>query len=385
MNKKSVEKKKKQEKEKKLQQPVSRKTNKKKIYIGYTSRVLICGISFIISLLLSMFFFIKTLYVEEEKVVKYQEIGTMDYKVYLKPNDFYESTYLEKNKYYIASLIDNINIDMNYQFIIDQPVNTNLSYQIVAKLRISGNQGASTLYEKEYILKDVKEIVNKNKTIHSIKENIVINYDYYNGVANRFKATYGVDATSDLILYMRINKSASNDESEVKVNINNSNEMSLTIPLSQKTLEIKINNNGINNTNSIVKESKVEYRNIVFAIIAIILFIASVALILKTLELIFVLFPKKSKYDKYINKVLNEYDRLIVETPSEPRLEDRDIIKISRFEELLDARDNLKRPIMYHNLVNHQKCYFYIEKDNTIYMLVIKATDLEDKNEKKSR
>lgn len=346
-----------------------------KHYISYTARVVICAVCFLTCMLLSFLFLTKTLQVEEAKIVNYQENGSLDYKVYLKPNEFYEQEYLGKDMYYIASIIKNISVDINYQFMIEQPVDTNFSYQIVAKLSIAGDQGKNRLYEKEYILIDKKLQPVTGTTIQSIKENIVIDYDYYNDLANRFKSTFGVDAASDLALYVRINKSALNTSQEI--NINEMSNMSLTIPLTQKTLNVQLNDTGINNTKSIVKESKVTFGNIFFGILCFVIFILAVAFILKTLELLFVLVPKKSKYDKYISKILNEYDRLIVETPTSPRTENKEIIKIKKFEELLDARDNLKRPIMHHTLVPHQKCYFYIESENIIYLLTIKATDLE--------
>lgn len=354
-----------------------------KHYISYTMRIVICAVGFFLCIGLSFLFLTKTLDIEEEKVVNYQEIGTLDYKVYLKPNEFYEQEYLDKNMYYIASLIKNITVDANYQFIIEQPVDTNFSYQVIGKLTISGDQGASKLYEKEYVLVDKKLPAATGTTVQSINEPIVIDYDYYNEVANRFKSTYGVDAQSDLTLYIRVNKTAKNEAQEI--NINETSNMSLTIPLTQRTLDIQLNDTGINSTKSIVKESKVSFGNIFFGILSFVIFVISVAFILKTLELLFLLVPKKSKYDKYVNKILSEYDRLIVETPTSPRLEGKEIIKIKRFEEMLDARDNLKRPIMYHVLVPHQKCYFYIENDNTIYLLTIKATDLEGTEEKKPK
>ena len=389
MNKKSgleeKEKKKKAVKEKEPRVSLQEKATKfaDKHYISYSMRVILCASVFILTIALSMFFLVKTLTVEEAKVVNYQENGTLDYKVYLKPNEFYEQEYLGKNMYYIASLIKNITVDVNYQFLIERPVDTNFTYQIVGKLAIAGDQGKNTLYEKEYVLLEKTLEPLSGTTIQSINESLVIDYDYYNEVANRFKATYGVDATSNLTLYVRINKTAKNDSEEI--NINESSNMNLTIPLTQKTLDIQINDTGINNTRSIVKESKVNVGNVFFGIIALVLFVTSVAAILKTLELIFLLVPKKSKYDKYVKKILTEYDRLIVETPTEPRTENKEIIKIKRIEELLDARDNLKRPIMYHSLVDHQKCCFYIENENIIYMLVIKAVDLEELNENKKK
>jgi len=81
-------------------------------------------------------------------------------------------------------------------------------------------------------------------------------------------------------------------------------------------------------------------------------------------------------------KLLNEYDRLIVETITPPNLNKKNIIKINKFEELLDVRDNLKRPIIYHNLVKHHKAYFYVDSHPDFYLFVLKANDVEANNEK---
>lgn len=351
----------------------------KKYYIGYTARLVVFAVAFVTLLITSIFLFMKSFSVEEAKVINYQERGSLDYKVYLKPNDFYETDYLNKNMYYIASLIKNINVDMNYQFIIDEPANINLGYEVVGKLTISGDSGKNKLYEKEYKLSDKKEVVVENKRTQSIKENLVIDYDYYNDLANSFKQTFGVDATSDLIIYIKLYKDVENGK---QIDINETSEMNLSIPLSQKTLNIKINDTGLNNSNSIVDESKVNLGNIFLAIVAFVLFVGAVALILRLLELIFLLRTDESNYDKLVKRILTEYDRLIVETESAPNLEDKNIIKIKRFQELLDARDNLKKPIMYHSLVEHHKCYFYIEQENSCYLLTVKAVDLEGKNAK---
>jgi len=354
----------------------------KKIYIGYIGRVGICVSAFVILFSLSLLFFSKTFDIEEAKVVRYQETGTLDYKVYLKENEFYETPYLDKNMVYIASLINYINVDLNYQFIIDNTSDMTFTYDVVGNLVISGNQGKNVLYQKEYILKsgDVKSV--EDMSIYNFKDNLKIDYDYYNAQANKFKATYGVDATSELEVFVRVNKKVNNEL--YQINLNETKQMSMIVPLTQKTLEISSNGANINNSNSIVKESKTKVGNVVCGVLCFTLFVGAVAALLKTLELLIVLKPKVSKYDKYIKKILTEYDRLIVETPTEPRLENKEIVKIKKFEELLDARDNLKRPIMYHNLIDHQKCYFYIEKENTMYFMTIKATDVEnDSVEKK--
>ena len=90
----------------------------------------------------------------------------------------------------------------------------------------------------------------------------------------------------------------------------------------------------------------------------------------------------KSEYDKYIGKLLNEYDRLIVETSSAPITKDKNIIEIKEFKELLDVRDNLNLPIKYYVITKHQKCNFYISHEEELYLLTIKAVDVKKEKNK---
>ena len=90
---------------------------------------------------------------------------------------------------------------------------------------------------------------------------------------------------------------------------------------------------------------------------------------------------KKTIYDQFVEKILNEYDRLIVENTTGPDTKTNNIIKISKFEELLDVRDNLKLPIMYYIVAKHTKCYFYIKHNRDLYLMTVKAADLEKEEE----
>ena len=80
------------------------------VYLGYTTRVILSLMGFVILFSVSLLCLSKTLTKEEGKVTRYSENGNLDYKVYLKENEFYENPYLGKNMYYIASLIKNINV-----------------------------------------------------------------------------------------------------------------------------------------------------------------------------------------------------------------------------------------------------------------------------------
>ena len=261
----------------------------------------------------------------------------------------------------------------------DQANDLDFNYSIIGTLQISDDSGANVYYSKDYTLLKNTQIKAQDKSSHNIKETITIDYDYYNNLANKFKSSYGLDAKSNFIVTFKVNKNVE------KLNINESNSMTMTIPLSQRAINIKTDTATINNTKSITSESSVTLSNKLLVGIAAVLFIASVAMLLRFLELVFMSFDKKSEYDKYLDKIFKEYDRLIVETKTMPRFDDKNIIKIEKFEELLDARDTLKQPIMYFNISSHNKCYFYINKGKDTYLTVLKAVDLEAKNEKKKK
>ena len=97
----------------------------------------------------------------------------------------------------------------------------------------------------------------------------------------------------------------------------------------------------------------------------------------KFAKLLLSLKEKKSKYDKYVNRLLREYDRLIVETVTEPILENKNIIEILKFKELLDVRDNLKVTINYYCIEKHIKGILYIKSENDVYVLNIDNDSLE--------
>ena len=355
------------------------KHNKHNIYISYGFRVILFGLLFAVLFGLSYFMVMKSLTFSESKTISYTDGGNIDYKVYLKPNDFYEQPYLGKNMVYVAGLIKNVSADFSYQFMTDQANDLDFNYSIIGTLQISDDSGANVYYSKDYTLLKNTQIKAQDKSSHNIKETITIDYDYYNNLANKFKSSYGLDAKSNFIVTFKVNKNVE------KLNINESNSMTMTIPLSQRAINIKTDTATINNTKSITSESSVTLSNKLLVGIAAVLFIASVAMLLRFLELVFMSFDKKSEYDKYLDKIFKEYDRLIVETKTMPRFDDKNIIKIEKFEELLDARDTLKQPIMYFNISSHNKCYFYINKGKDTYLTVLKAVDLEAKNEKKKK
>lgn len=348
-----------------------------KTYVSYFNRVLIYALSLLLCFILATIFMSNAVTTKKDQFITYKETSNLDYKVNLKKNDFYEQKYLGKDMIYVASLIDTIDIDFNYIFDIAKKSDINFDYDITGKLVISDTNGQNTFYEKEYDLsKTKKESINSKKS-HKINEKISIDYDKYNNLANKFRTNYGIDTNSNLIVSLNVHKKGSN-KNEYK--LDNKSAVSVTIPLSEKAINIKIDHNDINNSSQLFTKSSVTIDNYAYLLISIVFIILLPVFMFPLVGLLLSMETNKSPYDKYIKKILNEYDRLIVETTTAPDVENKNIIRIDSFNELLDVRDNLSLPIKYYIITKHQKCNFYINHNDELYLLTIKAIDVENNN-----
>lgn len=354
---------------------ILKEEKKKKIYVGYIGRLIINLFIFIIASCISLYFIFSSFSIIKAHIVTYQESSDIDYRVYLKENNFYDKEYLEKNMSYISTLIDKVNATFIYNFDINENTNIDFNYNIVGKLIIMDSTGKNNFYQKDYTLLESKKAAMDDDRHYSINENLDIDYSYYNSIANDFRNKFGVSTTSNFIVTLKVIGTSSNND----LNIDSGKEVSLTIPLSQREVNIKLETDTLNNNHSIVKDSHLEITNNLYLIIALISLVLSIISLIKLIKKIIIISPSKSNYDKHISKILKEYDRFIANTTTGPIVGVSDkVIEINDFQELLDVRDSLKVPINYYNIVNHQKCLFYLHKDNLIYEYYVKANKLND-------
>jgi putative Mn2+ efflux pump MntP len=353
--------------------------NKKKVNIG--GKVVFYVLLFLVLLVAGIVLLKNSLSYDESEVVKYTEKSDIEYKVYLFDNDFYDKEYLEKGdvNLYVANLIKKIELDFKYMFETEAKENLNFTYSIVGKLSITNADGTKSYYKKSYVLLDEKKVSMENKDYQIINEVIDIDYVYYNSLANRFKNSYGIDTVSTLTVYMLVDKTSGVENDIVK---DSNNTMNFVIPLSEKAVDISLDYKAINEASTIVKAESVAIGNVVYLGAAIVLVIISLIILIKIMRMLYSTAPKKNNYDKYVNKILREYDRLIAETGTLLSFENKQIITINKFTELLDIHDNLQLPIMYYVITKHQKCYFYIAHNETIYLLTINADDFDKEKAK---
>ncbi len=347
------------------------KKKKNKVYFNYISRFLFNVLLFELFFIICMLFATKTIDREKVEPIKYNDVNNTTYKVYLNQNDVYEEEYLDMNRAYVANLIDSVDIDFNYLFNIEQLTTMTFDYKIIANLVIENVNGTNYV-DRDYVLKDStkKELEDGGAT--TINESITIDYEYYNALANKFKAETGVDTTSYLNVYMIVNKKTDPD---LNYKINENTKLNVKIPLSEKAIEININSNDKMTTKEVTPKGNIIF-NVEYLILEIAFFIITCIFLSSSIRLMGLMIKVKTPYDKYVKKLLKEYDRLIVETKAIINMDDCKIIEVKSFTELLDVRDNLKLPILYLNIVEHEKGIFYIKNNMDVYLLVVKNSSI---------
>ncbi len=351
------------------------RTPKKRVYLTFNVLFALNIVLFIFTLSQALILLMLALTVKQDSI-SYKEKGNVDYKVYLNANDFYDSDYLDKDMVYVSGLINNVNAVFNYDFHSSLKNNIKYSYEVIGEIVIYDSSKENVFFRKEYVLSNLKEEAIKDAQDFSIDKNIVIDYGYYNSLANRFRKNYGVSSKSDFIVKFKLKYN--NDEEVMK--ISESKEMSLTIPLSLNEVNITTDNSKVGEQEKtilgakhvVIDSSKKLVSSILLALIALFL----LGYIIMTL---FEIKLKKNKYDSFIKKTLREYDRLIVNTTTPPMLLNTRVIHVNSFQELLDVRDNLSIPIMYYVEEEHKRSVFYLSHGNEMFVLRVKEKDFNDR------
>ena len=356
---------------------VEKKNFTKIKYESFENKLIKQIILMVFTLILSLGMIYYALNNTNKESISYTQNGNVDYKVCLKENNFYSQNCLDENMSYVSSLIKNVGLTFNYDLNTSEQLNVKTEYEVTAKLVISNAENTSKYFEQKYILQDkTSEGISQINNEYKISKNIDIDYDYYNTIASTFKSQYGVETNSYIEVSFQVFHT--NKENE-DIRVPSPSPVILNIPLSQKSININMTASGINKQETQNIESSIfTLNNIICLFIGIIALIVCLISSLKIAKMLTLIKEKKNNYDKFMEKILREYDRLIVETSTLPKFNNYFVTKVNSFGELIDVRDNLRLPIMYYEVAKHQKCHLYIIDNKNLYLLTVKAVDMEE-------
>lgn len=348
--------------------------DKNSLYFGYSARVSILIVLFAILAVISGLLAYKLINYQEANNVRLIEVGKINHKAILKDNNFYdEKTLNEKdNIKYLSSLVDKIQLDYDYKITFDREVEGINKTSIIGELTIFNPKTKTNYYIKKINLTDEENLIFESNKVN-YNNSVRIDYDKYNNLAKEFKDKYSKDSEAKLDVYLDINTSITPLEYNNYKRVDS--KLLATISLGKE--EIEIINSPLDNTKVIPYKQR---NTSIYSIILeglIVLFVTFLIIVFYRLnKLLSKLEPKETEYDKELKRLLEEYDKIIVNVSILPGDECKKVV-IDDFQELLDLRESVKEPIRYIEIAPRNKSYFFIKHNDEVFIYTLKNTSKE--------
>jgi len=310
--------------------------------------------------------------------IGYTENGSIDYNVFLKDNEFYGSEFLGEGQSYVASLIDNIIVNFNYEIDMDtDDVNYRYSYTVKSRLEIMDNTSNVAIFNPEYELVTMQNQTQSSSNKLRVNEIVIINYDEYNDLANKFLNTYELQSTtSNIVLTLEVD--VLSDCEAFSGSAEDTYTSELRIPLTTKTVNVKMastvpsaQSNMIACTRGLGSEA--------FKTTAVVLGVIDALMIALLLAFIYLTRTPDITYTARVKKIVSQYKSYIQKINNMFETKGYQIILVDTFDEMLEIRDTIQAPILMHENMDKTCCKFIIPTDSKLlYTYVICVEGYEE-------
>ena len=212
-----------------------------------------------------------------------------------------------------------------------------------------------------------------------INEDINIDYNYYNDLIKKFITIYELNETTSTLevnMYVKVLGNCEDIE-----NAETNNVITLSIPLTTKTVGIDMNYNvlGDNATNVMICNDN-DGSAVICLILSIMIFIIDIILIVILIKYIVKSRTAETIYHRELRKILNNYKSYIQKINNELDLKGYKVLIVDTFTDMLEIRDTIQEPILM--IENKQKTgvFFLIpSKTRILYTYSIKVDDIKNK------
>lgn len=338
-----------------------------------TKKLAILGILFALGCVVEYFGFQDS----EDLVFKATDENSIDYRVFLKPNDFFDEPFLGSGRTYITSLIDHIDIDFKHAETFSENVSGNLSYYLKATItadRTSGTTSDGTYWSKDYQLTEPTVIDFKDTDRANFSTSTSIDYAYYNSILESFREQYPVASEGTIKISLIVDDMIDAEDFDDPLGFKS--ESSLSLPLLERAVEAKVDVD----TGGKAQEFKITQQTnfILFLLIKILgAGLILVAIILAIKEIIKRRnFIENNQYISLLDKILETNDSIITNIENLPSFTKFQKFEVKSFEELLDAYNEVRLPINFYQNKAGTESTFFIANENIVWIYRLKKRNL---------
>lgn len=328
----------------------------------------------IVLMLFSLANFIKCLQQENmvtatKQIYKYTNKFNYDYKINLITNKYMTNNEIEdKNFAYVTDLIDNIELNLNYDYTADKDSEIKSTYSIIGKMQAvyTKNGEEQKIWEKEETLLQEKNLSSTSNNF-SINEKLTLDLKDKNDLINSFKQQLGMTIDAKYTVTLRINTSTNIEGKEVT----NETKPVINIDLAEKTTKITGENNTTN-TEYISKEYKISKEsNLVRIIFYLILAIIGLVMLIYALKAD-VANTVRNEFKLELNRILRICQDKIVKVSTKPSDENVEVVIVKDFGEIVKVSEELFKPILYYGEKDKEEAWFSVVSGKTTYRYILK-------------
>ena len=154
--------------------------------------------------------------------------------------------------------------------------------------------------------------------------------------------------------------------------------MTLSIPLTLKTMGIDISNDLINTKDNIMLCSKPSKLNLLLLGASITFALITLGIAVKLVDYSNKTKTAKSIYQKELKRILNNYSPYIQKVDGSFSLKGYQALTIDTFTDMLEIRDTLQQPILMVENVKQTGVFFIIPSNTKLlYVYAIRISDIE--------
>lgn len=303
--------------------------------------------------------------------LNYSDKNKIGYHIDLKENPFYEEDTQKSNMSYISSLIDNVDLNFNYNLHFDDKVDYSYHYAVNAKLYITDknakDSGDKVLFEDtEQLLES--ETKTGNAADVKISESLSIPYEKYNSIVQSFASANGIAPTCYLDIKFSVNATGKFEDID---GISRNSETSLRIPLNEKLIDI--------DETAATKEDSGQFVskgiNVLWLIFAIVFGVLFALLLFRSIKSVKACLPNLKPYEKEIKDIFKKYDQLIVKSKRMFKVNEN-LTEVYAFEDLVNVSDRIQQPIKFYEIKSGEEAIFIV--DNLQYEAYVFLVKLDD-------
>lgn len=345
-------------------------------------RIIGCVFAILIIFVISLTFLWIYLNKNKSQYVKYTEKSNLDYKVYLKENQFFENKYLEKDNQYVSNLIDYIKADFDYNLKVEEKyIDYKYSYLIAADVTVKDKKTNKNLYHYTEELEKSDYETSHNISQVKLKRSLEIDYNKYNNLIRKFHNLYELsdtESTLNISMYVTVLGNCEDIKDPNKKSI-----ITLSIPLTTKTIAIDMKYALVDeNDVKLMKCDDLETDGVLYLITSIGVTFIDLIILVILIKYIVSSRTAQTIYDRELKKILNSYRSYIQKINNNFSLRGYQVLKVDTFTDMLEIRDTINEPILMVESSRRTGVFFIIpSKTKILYTFSLKVNDIKKKLE----